>query len=193
MTLAGKRTQRGEHRTGTGGHPTVNPGLPLILSDILSPFFGPRRDFSPAFMRSGNHWTIPPLQNRLTVRSIKIETLCCMVGLLKESQWFWGDMCRAYPQTQTLLLSIHAYVRLKATFKAVLVLKNEVCIPLCLLVFVWPGLGPGIAECENVTRAMCPVRRQLVSGVLCGRPWIPIHHKWTHRGNLCPIVQLMPR
>ena len=76
MTLAGKsRTQRGEHRTGTGGHPTVNPGLPLILSDILSPFFGPRRDFSPAFMRSGNHWTIPPLQNRLTVRSIKIETL----------------------------------------------------------------------------------------------------------------------
>ena len=84
MTLAGKsRTQR-EHRARglTGDHPTVNPGLPLILSDILSPFFGPRRDFSPAFMRSGNHWTIPPSQSWLTVRSIKIETL-------------WWDFCRS--------------------------------------------------------------------------------------------------
>ena len=70
MTLAGRTQSK-----GTGGHPTVNPGLPLILSDILSPFFGPRRDFSPAFMRSGNHWTIPPSQSGLTVRSIKIETL----------------------------------------------------------------------------------------------------------------------
>ena len=191
MTLAGEsRTQRGEHRTGTGGHPTVNPGLPLILSDILSPFFGPRRDFSPAFMRSGNHWTIPPLQNRLTVRSIKIETLW----------WdFWRspsdfELICAEPTPNPNSSPIHAYIRLKATFEAVLVLKNEVCIPLCLLVFVWPGLGPGIAECENVTQAMCwPVRRQLVRGVLCGRPWIPIHHKWAHRGNLCPIVQLMPR
>ena len=90
--------------------------------------------------------------------------------------------------------AIYAHISFRATFEAVLVLKNEVCIPLCLLVFVWPGLGPGIAECENVTQAMCwPVRRQLVRGVLCGRPWIPIHHKWAHRGNLCPIVQLMPR
>ena len=38
-------TERTEREGGTGGHPTVNPGLPLILSGILSPFFGPRQDF----------------------------------------------------------------------------------------------------------------------------------------------------
>ena len=103
MTLAGRTQSK-----GTGGHPTVNPGLPLILSDILSPFFGPRRDFSPAFMRSGNHWTIPPSRSWLTVRSIKIETLW----------WdFWRSLSDfevicAEPKPQTSPLHVH----LKATF-----------------------------------------------------------------------------